>query len=127
MDFNRTILAGHVVHAPKSRRLPSGDTVARFSLATNSVSLAPRTKETAPGVDYHEITAFGRLADIVLKYVRGGKRLLVEGRLHNREYVGKNGVKVKTTEIVASQIVLLDSKRAKDDSARDVSPSEVAG
>ena len=80
--------------------------------------------ETKRGVDYHEIVAFGRLADVVLKYVTGGMRLLVEGKLHNREYVGKGGVKVRSTEIVVSQIVLLSPRQGADKPTRVV-PSSV--
>ena len=125
MDLNRATLLGHVVHTPKSRKLPSGDVVARFSLATNSISRDPRTMETKRGVDYHEITAFGRLAGVVLRYVTGGMHLFVEGKLHHREYVGKGGAKVRTTEIVLSEIVLLGPKQAVDKPTPEVPSSEV--
>lgn len=123
MDLNRATLLGHVVHTPRSRKLPSGDTMARFSLATNSISRDPRTMETKRGVDYHEIAAFGRLAGVVLRYVTSGMHLLVEGKLRNREYVGKGGVKVKTTEIVLAQLVMLGPKRTQDSAAREVPSS----
>lgn len=124
MDLNRATLLGHVVHSPKSRTLPSGDTIARFSLATNFASRDPQTKVTKQGVEYHEVTAFGPLADVVLKHVGGGMQLYVEGRLHNREYVGRGGVKLRTTEIVLSQLVMMGTKRTKGSPASEVPAAE---
>ena len=126
MDLNRATLIGHVVHSPKSRTLPSGDTIARFSLATNFVSRDPRTRETRQGVEYHEIAAFGPMAGVVLRHVGGGMHLYVEGRLHNREYLGRGGVKLRATEIVLTQLVMLGRRRTEASPASD-EPSVVAG
>ena len=106
IDLNRVVLVGHVVRDPKSRTLPSGEFVARFSVATN---YARRSKAGTPperGVDFHEVIAWRDLAHLVMDRLLGGHLVYVEGKLRHREYVNRLGVKVRTSEIVLSRVML---------------------
>ena len=94
MDLNKVTLIGNMVRDPESRTLPSGQRVSRFSLATNYSWQDSKTKVKKEAVDFHSLIAWGRLAEILQQYVKKGSKLYVEGRLHTRQYVGKDGQNV---------------------------------
>ena len=92
-SVNKAILLGHVGKEPDIRTTSSGDTVASFSLATNSGYGDNKT------TDWHNVIFFGKTADFIKDYVKKGAQLYVEGRIANRNYVDKNGIKKYVTEI----------------------------
>lgn len=109
MNFNKVLLLGNVASDIEVRTLPSGQAVASFRLATN------RTFKDAQGnlkkdAQFHNIVVFGRLADIVSKYLGKGNVVFVEGRLNYRNWQDANGVKKYWTEIVAETIQLPPKK-----------------
>jgi single-strand DNA-binding protein len=110
--FNRVILVGNVGKDPELRYTTSGVPVATFSLATTEFW---RDKDGAQQerTDWHSLVAWRKIAEIVQEYVHRGSRLLVEGRLQTRSYE-KNGEKRFVTEIIADNIVLLDSRDQRD-------------
>ena len=112
MDLNKITLIGNMVRDPESRTLPSGQRVARFSLATNYSWQDAKSKAKKESVDYHAVIAWGKLADILNQYVRKGSKLYVEGRLHNRQYVAKDGQKKSASEIVADNFIMLGHRTA---------------
>jgi len=107
MDLNKVSLIGNMVRDPESRTLRTGQAITRFSLATNYAWQDPQTKAKREAVDFHNVIAWGKLGDIVQQYVKKGSKLYVEGRLRNRAYVGKDGMKRSTVEIVADNMILL--------------------
>lgn len=116
MDLNKVTLIGNMVRDPESRTLPSGQRVARFSLATNYSWQDAKTKAKKEAVDYHSLIAWGKLADILNQYVRKGSKLYVEGRLHTRQYVAKDGQKKIAPEIVADNFIMLGHRTARSKS-----------
>jgi single-strand DNA-binding protein len=104
---NKVILVGNAGRDPEVRFLPSGNSVANFTLATTENW---NTKEGGreDRTEWHRICAFGRVAEHCAKSVSKGKPLYVEGRLQTRQWEDKEGVKRYTTEIVASQVQVLD-------------------
>ena len=92
-SVNKVILVGHVGKDPEIRTTNSGDTVASFSFATNSGYGDNKT------TDWHNIIFFGKTADFIKNYVKKGAQLYIEGRISNRSYVDKNGIKKYITEI----------------------------
>ena len=104
MNLNKVILVGRVTRDPEMRTIPSGQNVANFSLATNRVWNKDGQKQTA--VEFHNIIAWARLAEIVNQYAKKGALLMVEGRLQTRTWQGQDGTNKNRTEIIAENIQL---------------------
>ena len=109
---NKVILVGNVGQDPETRHMPSGGAVANITLATSESWKDKSSGETRENTEWHRVVFFNRLAEIVGEYVRKGSKLYVEGRLQTRSWDDKDGVKRYTTEIVASEMQMLDSRGA---------------
>lgn len=106
MNFNRATIVGNVTRDPEMRSLPSGQNVANFGVATNRYWTDQQSGEKKEAAEFHNIVAFGRLAEICSQYLNKGSLVLVEGRLQTRSWEGQDGVKRYRTEIVAQNIQL---------------------
>lgn len=107
MDLNRAQLIGNVTRDPESRTTPTGQNVCSFSIATNSQwTDAQGQKQTR--AEFHNIVAWGKLADICSQYLAKGRRVFLEGRLQTREYTTQDGQKRSRTEITADNMIILD-------------------
>ena len=107
MDLNRAQLIGNVTRDPESRTTTTGQNVCSFSIATNSQwTDAQGQKQTR--VEYHNIVAWQKLADICAQYLAKGRKVYVEGRLQTREYTTQDGQKKSRTEITAENMIILD-------------------
>lgn len=113
MDLNKVTLIGNMVREPEGRRLPSGQTITRFSLATNYAWQDAKTKAKKEAVDFHDVIAWGKLGEIITQYVKKGSKIYIEGRLRNRKYVGKDGHKRTAKEIVADNMIMLGHRTVK--------------
>ncbi len=122
MNFNKAIVLGNLTRDPESRTLPSGLSVANFSIATNRV-YTDKAGAKQQTVEFHNIVAFGKLADICSRYLNKGKMVLVEGRLQTRSWQGQDGVKRYRTEIVMENMQL-GPKGAQGGSAESPDTSE---
>lgn len=110
MNLNRAMLIGNLTRDPETRKTPTGQSVANFSIATNRIWTGnDGTKQTA--VDYHNLVAWGKLADICAQYLYKGKKIYAEGRLQTRDWEGQDGVKRTRTEIVLENMIMLDGPR----------------
>ena len=107
MGINKVILVGHVGRDPETRSLPSGTNLSKFSLATTD----KRSKDENgnPRTEWHNIVAWGKLAEIVDRYVTKGKQLYIEGQIRTRTYE-QDGQKKYFTEIHMEQMEMLGSK-----------------
>lgn len=105
MNFNKAIVLGNLTRDPELRTLPSGQSVVNFSIATNRV-YTDKNGAKQQAVEFHNIVAFGKLADICSRYLNKGKMVLVEGRLQTRSWQGQDGVKRYRTEIVMENMQL---------------------
>ncbi|MCJ7783845.1 MAG: single-stranded DNA-binding protein [Desulfobacterales bacterium] len=113
MNLNKVELIGNLVQDPAVKGLPSGLSMARFSLATEYSWRNQRTKEVSTTIEYHRILAWGRLAEVVGKYLKKGDKVYLEGRLQSREWQDDRKSRHHTTEIVASNLIMLGSKKSK--------------
>ncbi len=104
MNFNKAILVGRVTKDPEMRTIPSGQNVAHFSIATNRVWTKDGQKQEA--VEFHNVVAWRRLAEIVTQYAKKGALLLVEGHIQTRTWQAQDGTNRYRTEIVADNIQL---------------------
>lgn len=104
---NKVILVGNVGLDPEVRSLENGTKVARVRLATTERMFDRQANETKEHTEWHTITLWRGLADVVDRYVRKGSQIYVEGRLRTREWTDKDGNKRYTTEILADTMNLL--------------------
>lgn len=104
---NKVILIGNVGLDPEVRTLESGVKVARLRLATTERLFDRQSNETKEHTEWHSVTMWRGLADVVDRYVRKGAQIYVEGRLRTREWMDKDNNKRYTTEILADTMNLL--------------------
>jgi len=105
--INKVILVGNVGLDPEVRTLESGAKVARVRLATTERLFDRQANETKEHTEWHTVTLWRGLADVVDRYVRKGSQLYIEGRLRTREWMDKDNNKRYTTEILADEMKLL--------------------
>lgn len=100
MNFNKAFILGNVVRDPETKTTANGKTVCRFSIATNRVwnDAAGQKQQKA---EFHNIVAWGKLADICSQYLQKGRLVFIEGRIETRSYAGADGAKKYWTEIIA--------------------------
>lgn len=103
---NKVQLIGHVGQEPEVKTFGEGKKVTTITLATNE-SYTNSKGEKVEETQWHKVKAWGKVADIIEKYVTKGKEILIEGKLTYSDYVDKDGIKRYVTEVVASDILLL--------------------
>lgn len=108
--INKVILVGNLGADPEVRYMPNGNAVATISVATTDSWKDKQTGEKQERTEWHRVVCFNRLGEIVSEYVRKGSKLYVEGSLRTRKWQDQQGQDRYTTEIVASEIQMLDNK-----------------
>jgi single-strand DNA-binding protein len=107
-SLNKVMLIGNVGSEPEIRMTPSGSKVAKFSVATNR-KYQDRSGQDQEKTDWHRLTFWGKLADIVEQWVKKGDRLYVEGRIEYSQTQDDQGGTRYWTDIVVSEMVMLGS------------------
>ncbi|MFB9246140.1 single-stranded DNA-binding protein [Massilia antarctica] len=110
-SVNKVIIVGNLGRDPEIRYMPSGDAIANIAVATSYKSKDRNTGEQKELTEWHRISFFGRLAEIVGQYLKKGSSVYVEGRLQTRKYTDKDGVEKYATEIVAEQMQMLGGRQ----------------
>lgn len=105
MNLNRVFVLGNLTRNPEVKALPSGQTVVNFGVATNRF-YKDNTGNKKQETEFHNIVAFGRLADICSKYLTKGSIVLIEGRIRTRSWQNASGSKQYRTEIIAENLQL---------------------
>jgi single-strand DNA-binding protein len=108
-SLNKALLIGRLGRDPDIRYTTDGTPVANFSLAT-SESWTDKSGTRQERTEWHNIVAWRRLADLAKRYLSKGKQVYVEGRIQTREWDDRDGNKRRSTEVIASQMVLLGSR-----------------
>lgn len=104
---NRVQLIGNVGNDPEIKTLENGRKLANLTIATNEKYINDKG-EKIEQTEWHRVTAWGKTAEIIEKYVTKGKEIAVEGKLTHRSYDDKNGEKRYVTEVVVNEILLLN-------------------
>lgn len=112
--INKVILVGNVGQDPETRYMPNGGAVTNLSLATSETWKDKNTGEQQERTEWHRVVFYQRLAEIVAEYVKKGSKLYVEGRLQTRSWE-QDGVKRYSTEIIANDMQMLDSRSGGGD------------
>ena len=112
-SVNKVILIGHVTRDPELRQTAGGHPIATFSIATNRTWVTS-SSEKQESTEFHDLVAWGKLAEICSKYVGKSTAIYVEGRLHTRKWDAPDGSKRHKTEVVITELNIL-SRRKDDD------------
>lgn len=111
MDLNRATLIGNVTRDPEARTTTTGQNVCSFSIATNS-QWTDKSGQKQTRAEYHNIVAWGKLAEICQQYLTRGMKIFAEGKLQTREWTAQDGQKKIRTEIVMEEMIMLTPKSA---------------
>ena len=107
---NKVILIGNLGNDPDTRYTANGGAVTNLSLATTDSWRDKQTGENQERTEWHRVVLFGKLGEIAGEYLRKGSKVFIEGRLQTRKWQGKDGQDRYTTEIVATDLQMLDSR-----------------
>ena len=107
---NKVILVGTCGKDPETRYMPSGGAVTSISVATNESWKDKQTGEKQERTEWHNITFFGRLAEIAGEYLKKGSQVYIEGSLRTEKWQDKQGQDRYTTKIIASEMQMLGSR-----------------
>jgi single-strand DNA-binding protein len=113
-SLNKVQLIGNLTADPEVKETPNGQKVASFSIATNR-TWKDQSGQKQEEVEFHNIVAWGKLADIIEQYVKKGKKVYVEGRLKTRNWEDQAGIKKYKTEIIAESLIMLSTSGGRDD------------
>ena len=112
--INKVIIVGNCGQDPETRYLPSGGAVTNMSLATSESWKDKNTGEQQERTEWHKVVFFNRLGEIAGEYLKKGSKVYVEGSLRTRKWQGQDGSDRYTTEIVASEMQMLDSRGGQE-------------
>lgn len=108
--INKVILIGNLGKDPETRYLPSGGAVTNITVATSETWKDKQSGQQQERTEWHRVVFFNRLAEIAAEYLRKGSKVYLEGSLRTRKWQGQDGQDRYTTEIVASEMQMLDSR-----------------
>ncbi len=111
--LNKAIIIGNLGADPEQRQTQTGSTVTNFNVAT-STKWKDSEEQWKEETEWHRIVTFGRLAEICGQYLTKGSKVYIEGRIQTRSWEDQTGNKRYTTEIVAREMKMLDSKPANN-------------
>lgn len=110
-SLNKVMLIGNLTRDPNLRYTPNGTAVCSFGIATNRTWTPTDGGEKQERVEYHNIVAWSKLADICGQLLHKGDKVYVEGRLQTRDWKGEDGAERRTTEVVIDNMISLRSAR----------------
>lgn len=123
-SLNKAQLIGNLTRDPELRYTPQGTAVCTFGLATNR-QWTTESGEKKEDAEFHRIVSWNKLAELCAQLLNKGRKVFVEGRLQTRTWTGKDEMQRTTTEIVISDMIILDSKRTTQAPVGDLNiPSE---
>jgi len=107
---NKVIIVGNLGKDPETRAMPSGSGITNITVATSESWKDKTTGQSQERTEWHRIVFFGRLGEIAAQYLRKGSKVYVEGSLRTRKWQDKTGADRYSTEIIGSEMQMLDSK-----------------
>jgi len=116
MNLNKAMVIGNLTRDPEVKTTPSGQTVASFGVATNLV-WTDQSGQKQEKVEFHNIIAWRKLAEICGQYLKKGSKVYIEGRLQTNSWDGQDGSKRYRTEIVCENMIMLDRAGQNSESA----------
>jgi single-strand DNA-binding protein len=123
-SLNKAMIIGNLTRDPELRQTASGQAVCSFGVATNR-TWKDQAGEKQEQTEFHNVVAWGRLAEIINQYLKKGNKIFIEGRLQTRDWEGQDGVKRYRTEIVAENMVMLGGNRGEGSSFASQASSSI--
>ncbi len=124
---NKVILIGNLGNDPEVRYMPNGGAVANITVATSEQWKDKQTGEPQERTEWHRVVLYRRLAEIAGEYLRKGSKVYIEGRLQTRKWQDQNGNDRYTTEIIANEMQMLDSRGGGSASFNQQPPAQEGG
>lgn len=121
MNLNKAMVIGNLTRDPELKTTPSGQNVASFGVATN-MTWTDSSGQQQKKVEFHNIVAWRKLADICGQYLKKGSKVYIEGRLQTSDWAGQDGSKRYKTEIVVENLIMLDKAPGSVGGDSDFSP-----
>lgn len=109
MSLNRAQIIGNLTKEPEVRQTPNGSTVATFTVATN-YTWKDQNGQKQEKAEFHNLVAWGRLAEICQSYLSKGQKVFIEGRIQTRDWEAEDGSRRYKTEIIAENMIMLSSR-----------------
>ena len=109
-SVNKVILIGNLGADPETRYTPSNMAITKIRIATTEVRRNRESGDTQELTEWHRVTFFGRLGEIAAQYLRKGAKVYIEGRLRTSKWQGQDGQDRYTTEVIADEMTMLDSR-----------------
>lgn len=113
--INKVILIGNIGKDPEIKYTKDQFAITNFSIATSESWKDKTSGDTVEKTEWHNITMFGKLAEIASQYVKKGQRLYIEGKLKTDKFKDKDGIERYKTSIIANEMQILSSKDKKDE------------
>ena len=123
-SLNKVMLIGNMTRDPEMRYTPQGTAVCTFGIATNS-SWTNDAGEKKENVEFHNIVAWNKLAEICAQLLKKGRKVFVEGRLATRSWQGQDGAQKQRTEVVINDMLILDKKEVGEGAGIDIPEAQV--
>jgi len=114
---NKVILIGNLGQDPEVRYMPNGGAVCNITVATSETWKDKNTGESQEKTEWHRVVMFRRLAEIAGEYLKKGSKVYLEGRLQTRKWQDQQGQDRYTTEVIADEMQMLDSRGGSADFA----------
>ncbi|MFT6347129.1 MAG: single-strand DNA-binding protein [Psychromonas sp.] len=111
--INKVIIIGNLGKDPDVKFLPSGGAVANLTIATSEKWKDKQTGEEKEATEWHRVVMFNRLGEIAGDFLKKGSKVYIEGKLQTRKWQNKQGQDQYTTEIVANEMQMLDSRQGQ--------------
>lgn len=123
MNLNKAMIIGNLTRDPESKTTSQGTSVTTFSVATNMI-WTDQQGQRQEKVEYHNVVAWRKLAEICAQYLKKGSKVYIEGRLQTRDWEGQDGVRRYRTEIIAENMIMLDRAGSSSSSSSPSSSEE---
>jgi len=123
MNLNKAMIIGNLTRDPEARTTPSGQNVTSFGVATNLV-WTDQSGQKQNKAEFHNVVAWRKLGEICAQYLKKGSKVYIEGRLQTRDWEGQDGVKRYRTEIIADNMIMLDSKGSTSEGSQPAGPND---
>jgi len=124
-SVNKALIIGNLGQDPDIKYTQSGSPVANLSVATSERWKDKNTGEQKEQTEWHRVVVFGRLAEIAEQYLKKGSKIFIEGKIQTRDWEDAEGNKRYTTEVVAREMTMLDSRSSMGSDAPSSSDSSV--
>ncbi len=121
-SVNKVILVGNITRDPEMKQTTNGQSIVTFGLATNREWVTSKGEKQSLA-EYHNLVAWGKLAEICDQYLKKGKLIYVEGYLKTRSWDSPEGAKIFKTEVVIYDMIMLEKRPKEDGEEGDYVPS----